>query len=53
MSISFTADWTGFIVDDSGKSDEELYEDMLESWEAGGYNATSRAVTAAAKAMGK
>ncbi len=53
MSISLAADWTNFIVDDSGKSEEQMYQDMLKNWDAGGYNATSAAITAAAKAMGK
>ena len=53
MALDMAADWTGFIIDDSGLSDEELYQKMLENWNANGYDATVKAVTAAAKAMGK
>jgi len=53
MTIDVGADWTQFIRDTSGKSEEEMYQAMLAKWKANGYDATVEAVTAAAKKMGK
>lgn len=52
LSIDVGASWARFILDDSGKSNEELYQEMLAEWNANGYQAAVDAITAKAKEMG-
>ena len=51
-SVLFLDDWVKFIMDDSGKSDQELYDAMKQNWDANGYAAAVDAVTAKAKELG-
>ena len=51
-SVLFLDDWVKFIMDDSGKSDQELYDAMKQNWDANGYAAAVEAVTAKAKELG-
>jgi putative aldouronate transport system substrate-binding protein len=51
-SVTFGDDWIKFIMDASGKSDEELYEEMKQNWNANGYAAAVEAITAKAKEIG-
>ena len=52
LTIDVGASWARFIIDDSGKSNEELYQDMIDEWNANGYADAVAAITAAAKEMG-
>ena len=52
LTIDVPASWARFIIDDSGKSNEELYQAMIEEWNANGYADAVAAITAAAKEMG-
>ena len=51
-AVTFMDDWTKFIMDTSGKSDEELYEEMKKNWDANGYAAAVDAITAKAEELG-
>lgn len=51
LAIDFGADWIMFILDDSGRSDEEIFADMQATWRANGYDAAVDAVTAIARKM--
>ena len=52
LTIDVPASWARFIMDDSGKSNEELYQEMIEEWNANGYADAVKAITAAANEMG-
>lgn len=52
MSVQFGDDWVRFVMDESGESDEALYEAMKENWDANGYAAAVDAITAKAKELG-
>ena len=52
LTIDVGASWARFIIDDSGKSNEELYQEMIAEWNANGYADAVNAITAAAKEMG-
>ena len=52
QAIDVGASWARFILDDSGKSNEELYQEMIAEWNANGCQAAVDAITAAAKEMG-
>ncbi len=51
-AIRFTDDWVRFIMDETGESDEALYQAMKDNWNANGYAAAIEAVTAKAKELG-
>jgi putative aldouronate transport system substrate-binding protein len=51
-AVQFTDDWVRFIVDDSGTSDEDLYEAIKQNWDANGYAAAVEAISAKAKELG-
>ncbi|MCS6848322.1 MAG: extracellular solute-binding protein [Anaerolineae bacterium] len=51
-AVKFSDDWVKFILDTSGKSDEQLYEEMKQNWDANGYAAAVEAITAKAKELG-
>jgi len=51
-AVQFGDDWVRFIVDDSGESDEALYEAIKQNWDANGYAAAVEAITAKAKELG-
>lgn len=51
-AITFGDDWVSFIMDTSGKSDEDLYTEMRANWDANGLQAASDAVTAVAQEKG-
>ena len=52
LTIDAGASWARFIIDDSGKSNEELYQEMIDEWNANGYADAVAAITAKAKEMG-
>ena len=52
LTIDVPASWARFIFDDSGKSNEELYQEIIEEWNANGYADAVQAITAAANEMG-
>ena len=52
LTIDVGASWARFIIDDSGKSNEELYQEMIDEWNANGYADAVAAITAKAKEMG-
>jgi len=51
-AISFNDDWVRFIMDTSGKADEDLYEEMKANWDANGYGAAIDAISAKAAELG-
>jgi putative aldouronate transport system substrate-binding protein len=51
-AVQFTDDWVRFIVDASGKSDDDLYYEIKQNWDANGYAAAVEAITAKAKELG-
>jgi hypothetical protein len=51
-SVLFLDDWVKFIMDNSKKSDQELYDAMKQNWDANGYAAAVEAVSAKAKELG-
>jgi putative aldouronate transport system substrate-binding protein len=51
-AVKFADDWTKFIMDASGKADQELYDAIKKNWDANGYAAAVDAITAKAKELG-
>jgi putative aldouronate transport system substrate-binding protein len=51
-AISFDDDWVRFIMDTSGKADEDLYAEMKANWDANGYAAAVNAISAKAGELG-
>ncbi len=51
-SVLFLDDWVKFIMDESGKPNQEIYDAMKQNWDANGYAAAVEAVTAKAKELG-
>jgi putative aldouronate transport system substrate-binding protein len=51
-AVQFGDDWVRFIVDDSGDSEEALYEAIKQNWDANGYAAAVEAITAKAQELG-
>lgn len=51
-AVRFDDDWTKFIMDTSGKAEQELYEAMKRNWDANGYAAAVDAITAKAQELG-
>ncbi len=51
-AVKFTDDWTKFIMDTTGKAEQELYDAMKQNWDANGYSATVDAITAKAQEQG-
>lgn len=51
-AVAFGDDWVRFIVDSSGTSDEELYQQMQDNWDANGYAAAVDAITQKAQELG-
>ncbi len=45
-AVKFACDWTSFIMDTSGKSDQELFDSFKNNWDVNGYAATVDAITA-------
>lgn len=51
-SINFSDDWVKFIMDTSGKADEDQYAEMKKNWDANGYSAAVDAISVKAKEKG-
>jgi putative aldouronate transport system substrate-binding protein len=51
-AVTFGDDWVSFIMDTSGKSDDQLYADMKKNWDANGYSAAVDAIYAKAQELG-
>lgn len=51
-AVTFSDDWTRFIMDASGKADQELYDAIMSNWNANGYAAAVEAITAKVQELG-
>jgi putative aldouronate transport system substrate-binding protein len=51
-AVTFGDDWVSFIMDTSGKSDDQLYADMKKNWDANGYSAAVDAIYEKAQELG-
>lgn len=51
-AVTFGDDWIKFIMDASGKADQDLYTAIKQNWDANGYAAAVEAITAKAKELG-